>query len=112
MKNTTIALLATLVFATSAQAAPKEIPNLNMDKCIEISEFAQEVMTARQNGEPMTNYLNVENPPYESYRSMVIAAYNTNRYGSEEYKQESIQDFENMAMLACVEAMERRGIEY
>lgn len=110
MKNIIIATL--LTFGTISTIKADEIPNLNMDKCIEISEFATEVMTGRQNGEPMIKYLNIENPPYSNYRKMVIAAYNSQRYSSDEYKQESIEDFANMGMLVCVEAMEKRGIDY
>lgn len=77
--------------------------------CTGASELARSIMTARQNGAPMSKMMEIESASDSSSvgnvtRLMVISAYDKPRYSTPEIVAREISDFENEMYLACIQA--------
>jgi antitoxin component YwqK of YwqJK toxin-antitoxin module len=74
------------------------------------SNFAESIMKFRQNGEPMSKIMKINQDVTqskanrESAGELIIAAYEKPRFTSEGMKQKSIEDFRDKAYLDCVKA--------
>jgi len=68
--------------------------------CNQVSAFAEEVMTARQSGVPMSRVIEILND--NSLNSIAIDAYKKPRYQTDEYKQRAITEFGNKAVIECL----------
>ena len=88
--------VATLLAVTSTAQADTE-------KCTFISESAELIMQLRQSNAPIADVLKITED-FEVLLELVIKAYETPRYNSEEYKDNAIIDFSNLAMVSCLQS--------
>lgn len=83
------------------------------DVCSSISQLAQHIMTARQNGAPMSEMMGIVSKfkiddkrtqavGLDILREMVISAYDAPRFSGAKYQARQIQDFRDATYLACV----------
>lgn len=94
MKKLLLTAAAGIIMAGSAYAG-------DIGKCVSVGEFAGKVMQIRQNGVKMSeivNRLGHDNP----LLSIVIDAYDTPRFRTEDYKEAAITKFENKYYMECV----------
>jgi len=76
------------------------------DRCKMDAQVAASVMKGRQKGVPMAEMMDVvtKNTTNEAAaEALVIAAYERPRYGSNEMRQRSVEDFHNDFYLACAQ---------
>ena len=83
----------------SASAATK------VDLCNALEEMAMSIMEARQTNIPMSKIYEItkDNP---ITKSLTIAAYDLPRFSTEEYQQNSINDFGSKAFKSCISEVE------
>lgn len=94
MMNLKAAVVAVaIVAATGAAAETKQ------ETCTLIGEIAAVIMEKRQDGVDMSRLMEIADT--ELVQRMVIFAYDTPRYSSEDYKRSAVQDFANEAMGVC-----------
>lgn len=80
--------------------------------CLVMNEFAENVMTMRQNGTPLSvavSGVSELSPPEEIeevMKAVIFAAYDTPLYQTEARKQEAITEFSNIVYSTCVENWE------
>lgn len=96
------AALALALCAPAAHAESSEIDAL----CSSLYNFAEDAMTARQNGVPMPKAIEVLNKYrdafiYPTLRSIVDTAYSEPRWSGEETSARAIQDFSNDVAAIC-----------
>lgn len=93
------------LIAAACIAAPvyAEEPLTRDDFCEAVADFAGSIMAARQGGVPLGASLEmVDGTIVPNIREMVIAAYDTPRYSSDEIRAEVILDFSNDIHLQCL----------
>ena len=93
---TTAVLLATTV---TAQA--------NKEVCTAVSETASLIMELRQSNAPLSAILEVVRD-VAILEELVMEAYKKPRYSSDEYQNNAIADFGNLAMLTCLQSYKER----
>jgi hypothetical protein len=71
------------------------------DACKKYSQIAEKIMTWRQDGKSMPKMM-TDFGDSEIMRAMIIDAYNTPRYNSQEYRQRSIENFRDEVYLHCI----------
>ena len=98
MKNLLTSIALTLALATSAQA----------DQCQDAGDLAEAVMTARQNGAPISQLMEIANGQ-EIIVKMVLMAYGEPRYSTDEFQSRAIEDFRNLWEVGCYQAMTEKG---
>ena len=98
MKNLLTSIALTLALATSAQA----------DQCQDAGDLAEAVMTARQNGAPISQLMEIANGQ-EIIVKMVLMAYGEPRYSTDEFQSRAIEDFRNLWETGCYQAMTEQG---
>lgn len=98
MKHAIAAIALALTLATSAQA----------DKCQDAGDLAESVMTARQNGTPISRLMEIANGQ-EVIVKMVLMAYGKPRYSTDEFQSRAIEDFRNLWEIGCYQAMTEKG---
>lgn len=98
MKYLFAAIAFTLVLATSAQA----------DQCQDAGDLAEAVMTARQNGAPISQLMEIANGQ-EIIVKMVLMAYGEPRYSTDQFQSRAIEDFRNLWEVGCYQAMSEKG---
>ena len=98
MKHLFAAIAFTLALATSAQA----------DQCQDAGDLAEAVMTARQNGAPISQLMEIANGQ-EIIVKMVLMAYGEPRYSTDEFQSRAIEDFRNLWEVGCYQAMNEKG---
>ena len=89
--------VATLLAVTSTAQADTE-------ECTFISESAELIMQLRQSNAPISGVLEAVKE-VELLVELVIKAYETPRYNSEEYKADAVTDFSNLAMVTCLQSL-------
>lgn len=94
-----IALILTLVLSTSALAAE---PAPMSELCPKIAELSRSVMTARQAGVSMRKVMDVATSPFTV--DIITEAYGHPAYTTPEYKEKTIQDFEDQWYLKCIKS--------
>lgn len=72
--------------------------------CQPISEFAKEVMVARQAGVPLAKALTVITQP--AMQALIVSAYRKPRYNTEQYRERAAVDFANETLITCLDAGE------
>ena len=105
-------LLASAFAATtiSAQAAEKADPKV---LCGAMASLAEIAMTRRQDGTSMGDLLNLieakgDNPALiEVARKVVLIAYETPHYTTEEVQQRTIGDFRDQMHLECLKGLDK-----
>ena len=76
--------------------------------CFLYAELAKAIMTARQNGMPMTQVYKLQPKNLMPITSLMITtAYDIRLYHSPELKAEIITDFENTVFSTCLQATEQ-----
>lgn len=98
MKNLLTSIALTLALATSAQA----------DQCQDAGDLAEAVMTARQNGAPISQLMEIANGQ-EIIVQMVLMAYGEPRYSTDQFQSRAIEDFRNLWEVGCYQAMSEKG---
>ena len=98
MKHLFAAIAFTLALATSAQA----------DQCQDAGDLAEAVMTARQNGAPISQLMEIANGQ-EIIVKMVLMAYGEPRYSTDQFQSRAIEDFRNLWEVGCYQAMSEKG---
>ena len=98
MKNLLTSIALTLALATSAQA----------DQCQDAGDLAEAVMTARQNGAPISQLMEIANGQ-EIIVKMVLMAYGEPRYSTDQFQSRAIEDFRNLWEVGCYQAMTEKG---
>ena len=98
MKHAFASIALTLVLATSAQA----------DQCQDAGDLAEAVMTARQNGAPISQLMEIANGQ-EVIVQMVLMAYGEPRYSTDEFRSRAVEDFRNLWEVGCYQAMTEKG---
>lgn len=92
-------------FAFADDAHNQSPTNDKQALCTSIQQFAETVMSGRQNGTPMAGMLNnIEASPdvKDTMTQIIIAAYEKPRYMSEDMKRQSIEDFRDDTFLSCI----------
>lgn len=77
----------------------------NLEFCNSIGRSAKQIMQARQDGISMENIiagLPEKGATRNFLMDMLVMAYGKPRYHSEEYKQKSVENFENLWYLNCI----------
>lgn len=74
--------------------------------CDDISDLALQIMRGRQNGTAMSKMMQIAEDN-KLIQAMVIAAYEKNRYSTEEVQTKIIEEFRDDAHLQCVKALRR-----
>lgn len=75
--------------------------------CQQFEKMAELIMKSRQAGISMSEVMGVSKiSEIELARKMVIAAYESPRYQTEEMKQRAIEEFKNEAYLQCIKSQE------
>jgi hypothetical protein len=96
--------LSIILISSSVFAEENDIYSL----CSDLSGLSNKIMTARQNGVAMSKLMEAmtNKVPDEQLnnivRELIISAYETSRYNSEEIKARKISDFENETYLSCI----------
>ena len=98
MKNLLTSIALTLALATSAQA----------DQCQDAGDLAEAVMTARQNGAPISQLMEIASGQ-EIIVKMVLMAYGEPRYSTDQFQSRAIEDFRNLWEVGCYQAMSEKG---
>ena len=98
MKHLFAAIAFALALAASAQA----------DQCQDAGDLAEAVMTARQNGAPISQLMEIANGQ-EIIVQMVLMAYGEPRYSTDEFQSRAIEDFRNLWEVGCYQAMSEKG---
>jgi hypothetical protein len=62
------------------------------------------LMEARQRGAAMSKAMETVEAGDELHRKMIIAAWDSPRYSTQEHQRRAIEDFENDVYLQCVKA--------
>lgn len=73
--------------------------------CQPISEFAKELMDARQAGVPLAQALTVANRN-ATMEALIVSAYRKPRYSTPDYRERAAVDFANETLIACLDAGE------
>lgn len=75
-------------------------------KCKSVSELAQTIMKSRQAGVSMSSLIDMEIDPgiRALVTNMVMEAYDSPRYNTEDIKQQTISDFRDEWYLKCAKA--------
>lgn len=94
----TIITTITLAIATPL-AAETDVPAT----CKDLGQLAESIMEARQSGVTLSRSMEVAEGS-DFTQALVLAAYQTPRFNTDEYQRESITDFRNAVELACFEA--------
>lgn len=71
--------------------------------CSSASKFAETVMVERQNGRSMAELIEAAEGN-DLLETIIISAYEEPRYGVENNKQQSVEDFRNKVYLQCAKA--------
>lgn len=98
MKNLLTSIALALTLAASAQA----------DQCQDAGDLAEAVMTARQNGAPISQLMEIANGQ-EIIVKMVLMAYGEPRYSTDQFQSRAIEDFRNLWEVGCYQAMSEKG---
>lgn len=89
---------------SSAGAHPAKEPG-QVELCEAMSEMAGKIMTARQRGVPMSTLATLPQSDSEEVRNLrkelLIAAFESPRYSSEDYQEKAVVDFKNGVFLEC-----------
>lgn len=105
MKHIALMLLLYLPLAAYADAVDEW-----QKVCESVSTFAETLMKARQNGVPMAEMMRIaESSPAaaKSAKTMTVAAYERNRWNTEENKRREIENFRDENYLACIQAKKK-----
>ena len=95
---TAIMVLAFFAIPSGAQAF--------QPTCEQLSSLAGVVMTGRQDGVAMSDYM-AESKDFPASQAIVVAAYKVPRYSTDEYKKSAVSDFENEWYLACYKSQNK-----
>jgi len=95
----TTALL--ILMASSALATPA----VENDPCVIIGDTAGEIMKAHQAGVPLARVMEIMGVS-DFWRSVVLNAYGTPRYRTDDYQDRAVIDFTTDIMLICYRSME------
>lgn len=108
MKPLIALALSLLVLTSHASAEPT-----TQETCKSIADLAGTIMKARQNGRDMSELMELVGKYFEDaeerkpYDRMVVLAYDSPRYSTEEYKNKAVSDFKNSVYLGCFKARTR-----
>ncbi|MDD2724427.1 MAG: hypothetical protein PHH59_10455 [Methylovulum sp.] len=75
-------------------------------KCDAISELALQIMSGRQKGVSMSKMMHIAEQN-KLTQALIIAAYEINRFSTEEYQTRVIEEFRDDAHLQCVKALHK-----
>ena len=98
MKRTIIA--ATIMIAALATQSRAETQS--DDPCVIWGDLAENAMTARQAGVPMSTSMSVSTN--DLVREVIMGAYDVPRFGSEGFQRREIQDYRNEWERQCYRA--------
>lgn len=73
--------------------------------CQPISEFAKELMDARQAGVPLAQALTVARHN-ATMEALIVSAYRKPRYSTEDYRERAAVEFANATLVTCLDAGE------
>ena len=94
-------LKAILVAASVNPTAPTAETE---DRCEAIGELAGSIMTARQEGVPLSRMMGIANGN-EGIIALVLQAYGQPRFSTNTVRMEAVADFHNQVELICYEQM-------
>lgn len=97
-------LIALAVFTLSSPAIANEESPLK--KCTLVSELAETIMTARQNGVAMARMLEIADGNTLT-EGLVMEAYDHPSYSTESVQQRTIRNFADRQMNACMKALRK-----
>lgn len=76
------------------------------DACAVVGKTAEGIMAGRQRGVIMSEMMQAIEPGefQELFRGLIIAAYDTPQYGTEEMQSKTVREFRNQAELSCYQS--------
>ncbi len=82
---------------------PPETSNDETDFCKALGDYAETIMTNRQEGVSLSSTIGLvkDSDIAEIQRKIILAAYEEPRWATEETKKEAIEDFRNDIELEC-----------
>lgn len=102
-------LLSLVLFSSSVFADEHKIKETD-DACTVFAKTAAVIMQARQAGAPMSNLLDIADAAPETDRKLlrliVMAAYDSPGFRSDEYQYRAVMDFRSKVHLICLKEME------
>lgn len=100
MKILTIATCVTILTATTA-SANKPTPE---DFCEAFATASEAVMLGRQGGMSLSDSLAIAdaNPMRDLLRSVIMAAWQTPRYSTADYRERAVQEFRDNQHVLCL----------
>lgn len=96
MKKVLLSVL--ILFAGLSRSQAEEVTA--MEYCNQIYKTAKSVMSARQEGVELINL--APHMQEEFWKEMLISAYSSPKYSTDEYKQEAKVEFANQYYLECL----------
>jgi len=93
-------LIVSLMLASSLAAADEK-----QDYCVSVEKLASTVMTNRQAGVSLSAMMELADT--ELIKSIVLGAYDTGRYGTDEYKERAITKYKNYWATICYKEMSK-----
>jgi len=88
------AIIATIILASNVQA------QTNIDMCSKIGDLVESIMVKRQSGAPLTTMLKANKS--KSMQKVIVDAYDTPRFASQEMITKTAGTFRNKYELACI----------
>ena len=92
------------ILLTAALLAVTGTAQANTELCTAVSKNAELIMQLRQSNAPISGVLEAVKE-VELLVELVIKAYETPRYNSEEYKADAVTDFSNLVMVTCLQSL-------
>ena len=96
-------MLKPLTLALTLLSAPLMAQETE-DPCMVLGELAEQIMTARQNGAPLSDLMVIAGDD-DLVTVLVLEAYSSQRYFSDRVRTEVIEDFRNVVELVCYQQM-------
>lgn len=91
-------MLKPITFALTLAASPL---TAETDVCAQAGSLAAKIMEARQVGVPVSAVISIFED--DNMTAIILAAYQTPRFSSDEYQQRAIADFRNEIEVICYE---------
>lgn len=99
---------AVTIFLTLGLAFPLKAETNIIEKCAIYGKLAEKAMTARQVGVPLQTMLDtvedINSPTGKLILAIILEAYDTPMYSTEEYKEKNIRRFADMWLLGCIKS--------
>ena len=101
--------LSLICFVLLSVSSPTSAQDSNIDFCVALSELAGSIMDGRQSNVLMSEMVKAmgnqkDHPLYPLTLELIIKAYDSEGYSSDEYREKAKIDFSNEIFSACIKA--------